>query len=194
MNSRAQRPIATTLALVVSFLVGTECAAAWKAEQGVETPSYAVTEPASTNLNIDSVVLMCEAVHDSSALQLQIYLSDDGPLRPDGVPATRLKAEPRAEIQIDDQVFPVSMLFADDYVVLADSQLGPFPLLSDRLLDAMEDGKRMLLRFDMVGERPGQAPAYDGEAVVELATAAISAVRKCAQTPDARGVAALAGR
>ena len=32
----------------------------WKFEQGVEQPSYAVTEPVRTNLNIESVVLRCE--------------------------------------------------------------------------------------------------------------------------------------
>jgi hypothetical protein len=93
--------IAATLALALSLAIGTDCAAAWKAEEGVDVPSYAVTEPAHSNLNIDSVVLMCEAAADANVLQLKIYLTDDGPLRPDGVAVESLKADPRAEISID---------------------------------------------------------------------------------------------
>src|SRR5689334_8557047 len=95
------RTMAAALALAVSLLVGTDCVAAWRAEADVDVPSYAVTEPASSNLNIDSVVLMCEAAGDANVLQLKIYLTDDGPLRPDGVAAERLKDDPRAEISID---------------------------------------------------------------------------------------------
>lgn len=190
MNPRAQhrrtgRTIAATLALVASFLVGADCAAAWKAEQGVDSPSYAVTEPLSSNLNIDSVVLMCEAAGDVNVLQLKIYLTDDGPLRPDGVAAERLKDEPRAEIAVDGRVFPVSILFADEYAVLADGEHDRFPLLSDGLLDAMTKGKRMTLRFDLKAEQPGQPAAFDGEAQVEVGSAAISAVRRCASPPAA---------
>jgi len=188
MNSRAQyrrnsRSIAATLALAVSFLAGADCAAAWKAEEGVEVPSYAVTEPASSNLNIDSVVLMCEAAGDARILQLKLYLTDDGPLRPDGAAIERLKDDPRAQISVDGHVFPVSILFADEYAVLADGEHDRTPALSDDLLDAMTSGKRMLVRFDLVTEPAGQAAAFDGEAVIELGTAAIAAVRRCATPP-----------
>jgi len=36
----------------------------WEIEQGVEPSSYAVINPVSTNLNIDSVVLACEEAED----------------------------------------------------------------------------------------------------------------------------------
>ena len=39
---------------------GHAMAAGWELERDVETPSYAVIEPESTDLNIDSLVLSCE--------------------------------------------------------------------------------------------------------------------------------------
>ena len=59
-------------------------AVGWELERDVETPSYAVTEPASTNLNIDSVVLSCEQGPSRRGLQLRLYLSGAGPLAPLG--------------------------------------------------------------------------------------------------------------
>src|SRR5690242_319551 len=107
MNSRIQdgrnRTFAATLALIVSLLISADCSAAWKVEEDVETPSYAVTEPTSSNLNIDAVVLMCEATDDARILQLKLYLTDDGPLRPNGVAPEKLKVDPRAEVSIDGQ-------------------------------------------------------------------------------------------
>ena len=87
----------------------------WELEQEVEPPSYALIDPLSTNLNIDSVVLACEEAGDSKVLQLQIYLSTEGPLLPKGATPKQLKADPRAEIAIDGHVFPVDRLFADTY-------------------------------------------------------------------------------
>lgn len=185
MNSYALhcRTVAAMLALVVSTLVGLDCAAAWKAEENVETPSYAVTQPVSSNLNIDTVALMCEAANDATVLQIKVYLTDDGPLRPYGVTVEQLKASPRAEIWIDERIFPVGVLFADEFVVLGNGEYERFPLLSGDLLDAMASGDRMVLRFDLVAEPPGQAAAFDGEAVFELGSAAISVVGRCARRP-----------
>ncbi|MBY0321210.1 MAG: hypothetical protein K2X72_20985 [Reyranella sp.] len=188
MSSRTQhrrnrRTIAALLALAFSFLGGAEGAAAWEVEDGVESPSYAVTEPVSSNLNIDSVVLMCEAAGDATVLQLKIYLTDEGPLRPGRAATEQLKDDPRVEVSIDGRVFPTSLLFADEYVVLADGEHDRTPLLSDRLLDALQGGKHLQLRFDLVAEAPGHAAAFDGEAVIELGSAAIAAVRRCARPP-----------
>lgn len=188
---RNGRALTATLALAVALLVGTDCAAAWKAEEGVELPSYAVAEPASSDLNIDSLVLMCEAAGDVNVLQLKIYLTDDGPLRPEGVAMDRLKPDPRAEVSIDGRVFPVDILFAGEFAVLADGEHDRFPQLSDGLLDAMAGGTRMVVRFDLVAEQPGQPAAFDGEAEVELRSPAISAVRRCVD-PSAAPLASLA--
>ena len=157
----------------------------WTVEQGVEPPSYAVIDPVSTNLNVDTVVLACEQAEDGKVLQLHIYLSTEGPLSPKGVAPRQLKDDPGAEIVVDGRVFPVGILFADIYAVLADGTKGMFPLLSEPLLDAMATGKTMVLRFDLVAERAGQPRAFDGEVVIALQAgaggAAVAAVRRCAE-------------
>ncbi len=159
--------------------------AGWAVEQGTEDPSYAVVEPVTTNLNIDTVVLACEEAWGHRVLQLQLYLTDDGPLQPTYLQLTPLREDPRAAISIDGKTFPVALLFADDYVVLADGQEGPFPLLSEEFLDAMQTGMTMTLRFDMLHEWPGQPPTFDSEAVVDLQAPggwqAIASVRRCSR-------------
>lgn len=156
----------------------------WEPEQGVDPPSYAVIDPQSTDLNIESVVLACEEAGDRRVLQLQIYLSTEGPLLPKGVSPQRLKDDPRAEVAIDSRTFPVGILFADDYAVLADEMEQIFPQLSEDFLDAMEKGRTMTLRFDLVAELAGQPVAFDSEAVIVLQAGGggktVSAVRRCA--------------
>lgn len=161
--------------------------AAWTIEQGTEHPSYAVVEPASSNMNIDAVVLACEYADGIRFLQLQLYLSDDGPLQPKYLPALPLKIAPRAVITIDRRSFPVDLLFAGDYAVLADGREGWFPSLSDRIVAAMQTGMEMTVYFDLWEEPAGELPAFDGQAVVDLqgpgGHEAIVAMRRCAR-PD----------
>jgi hypothetical protein len=165
----------------------------WEIEQGVERSSYAVINPVSTNLNIDSVVLACEEAEDRKVLQLQIYLSTEGPLAPKGVESQLRKDNPRAEIAIDGHVFPVGILFADDYALLVDDTAEMFPLLSEPLLDAMQTGRTMVLRFDLLAEHAGQSATFDGEAVIALQAgaggAAVSAVRRCTNRTTSRSAA-----
>lgn len=155
---------------------------AWRLEQGAVTPSYAAIEPARTNLNIDMVVLACEQAHQGHVLQLQLYLSDDGPLRPIGVSPTDLKDDPSARISIDAAEFPVALLFAGDHVLLADATDGRFPRLSNQLLDALQKGQSMILRFHLAAKQAGHPS--DSEAMVDLraegADQAIAAMRLCA--------------
>jgi hypothetical protein len=156
----------------------------WKIEQGVEIPSYAAVEPTTTNLNVDMVVLACEETRKRKIMQLQLYLSDDGPLRPIGASPGELRDDPRASISIGAQEFPVALLFADDHTVLADSTEDRFPALSDRLIEALQTGPTMILHFDLGAERPGRPASFDGEATVDLRAAggreAIAAMRRCA--------------
>ena len=173
-----------------------ETDAGWTLEQRVDPPSYAMIEPRTRDLNLDVVVLACEQAEDGRVLQLQLYLTNDGPLMPDGVNAGRVKADPRAEIVIDDHVFPVGLLFAEDHVVLSDQTEAMFPRLSIRLLDALEQGTTMRLRFDLVAEPAGEPAAFDGEAVVDLQAGpaeargkAVAAVRRCATDPAPQNVA-----
>ena len=158
-------------------------AVGWELERDVETPSYAVTEPTSTNLNIDSVVLSCEQGPSRRGLQLRLYLSGEGPLAPLGA-GKDLKDDPTVDLAIDGLSHAAQLLFADDFVVVANSADGAMPLLSDALLDVLQAGRRMELRFQLVKVAQGQAPAFDGIAVVDLRAgkggAAVAAVRRCA--------------
>jgi hypothetical protein len=103
-------------------------AVGWELERDVENPSYAVTQPASTDLTIDSVVLSCEQGPSRRGLQL---------------------------------------------------------------LDVLQAGRWMELRFQLVKAARGQAPAFDGIAVVDLQAgrgdAAVAAVRRCASALSAMG-------
>ena len=160
----------------------------WTIEQGTDRPSYGMIAPVTTDLNIDAVVLACEQTGDDRVLQLQLYLADGGPLRSINPNTALEKSQPHASITIDDGVFPADLLFADDYVVLADTQKDFVPMLSDRLLDAMQRGRTMELHFDLLAELPGQPPAFDGEAIVDLQAPggrqAISALRHCAGSDE----------
>ena len=160
-------------------------AAGWALEANVASPSYAVAEPASTDLNIDAVVLSCEQGPDRRGVQLRLYLSGSGPLTPKG--AAAVKDDPRVELVVDGVTQTAELLFADDFVVVADAADGTMPLLSDALLDKLQAGKRLELRFDLVQEPRGQAPSFDGSAVVDLQAGsggrAVVAVRRCADQP-----------
>jgi len=167
--------------------------AGWVLEQDVATPSYALTEPLSTDLNIDTLVLSCEQGASRRGLQLRIYLSGDGPLAPHGG-AENLKDTPSVQLVIDEAKHPAQLLFADDFVVVADSADGVLPLLSNTLVDSLQAGRRLELRFDLVNAIPGQSsagqtPAFS-KAVVDLQAGAggeaVAALRRCANESDQR--------
>jgi hypothetical protein len=157
--------------------------AGWELERDVEVPSYALTEPASTNLNIDSVVLSCEQGPGRRGLQLRLYLAGEGPLAPLGA-RKDLKDDPMVDLIIDGLSHSAQLFFADVFVVVADSADGAMPLMSDALLDAMQAGQRLELRFQLVKVAYGKPPAFDGIAVVDLQAggggAAVAVVRRCA--------------
>ena len=81
-----------TGACLAPVLAGDVEATGWTLEQGVDPPSYALIEPRSRNLNLDVVVLACEQAEDHRVLQLQLYLTNDGPLMPDGAAAGQAPA------------------------------------------------------------------------------------------------------
>jgi hypothetical protein len=161
-------------------------AAGWALEANVSSPSYAVVEPMSTDLNVDVVVLSCEQGPERRGLQLRLYLSGTGPLALKAATAA-LKDDPRVELVIDGVSQAAELLFADNFVVVADAADGTMPLLSDAFLDKLQAGRRLELRFDLVQEPRGQAPSFDGSAVVDLQAGpggrAVAAVRRCADQP-----------
>jgi hypothetical protein len=157
--------------------------AGWTLEANVSSPSYAVVEPASTDLNVDTVVLSCEQGPDRRGLQLRLYLSGAGPLAPKAGAVT-LKDDPKVELSIDGVSQTADLLFADDFVVVADAADGTMPLLSDALVEKLQAGRKLELKFDLVQEPRGQAAAFDGSAVVDLQAGpggrAVAAVKRCA--------------
>src|SRR4051794_22351148 len=118
--------------------------ASWELERNVETPSYAVIEPESTDLNIDSLVLSCEQGPLRRGLQLRLYPSGPGTLYPQDTGDST--ADPTVELAIDGASYVVQVLFADTFAVVADSADGVMPMLSHTLLDALQAGERMELR------------------------------------------------
>ena len=176
---------ASLAALAASALAGAPNArpvGGWEVEKNVDAPSYAVAEPSRTDLNIDSVVLLCEQGPRTPVLQLRLYLSGNGPLAPVGVAS--LKDDPTVELAIDGGTHPVKLLFADDFVVVADATEGTMPLLSSKVLDALQAGRRMDLRFHYMQESKGRARPFEASASVDLQAgpggAAVAAVRRCA--------------
>jgi hypothetical protein len=173
------------LAAPLALLLLTDQALAgsgWELEKGVEAPSYALAEPTSTDLNIDTVVLSCEQGADRRGLQLRLFLTDAGPLAPRR--KVTLKDDPAVEIAVDGVSHRAELFFADDSVLVADSADGPVPMLSEGLIDALQAGQKLELRFDLAQELRGQAAGFDGTAVVDLQAgrggAAVAAVRRCA--------------
>lgn len=159
----------------------------WSLEAGTNTPTFASISPKSNNTTLETVVLSCEETPHSRVLQLQLFTISGGPLEPAYMQLHRLKSSPGVTITIDRRVFPVMLLSADGYAVVADTLDGLYPALSGRLLEAMETGATMTLHFDLLEEWPGDPPYFDTEAVVELQAAgapeAIRALRRCAQPP-----------
>jgi hypothetical protein len=162
----------------------------WVLEKDVDVPSYAVVEPARTDVNIDSIVLSCEHGPQRTGLQLRLYLTEAGPLAPQrvgalaGARAAALKDDPALELAIDGVSHAVRLAFAGDSVIVADAADGITPMLSETLVGALQRGRRLELRFHLLHKAPGQAPSVDGTAVVELQAgrggAAVAAVRRCA--------------
>ena len=156
---------------------------AWKIESYFPPALYAVGEPTQTNLNVASIVLACEHADDRYVIQFELYLTNEGPLLPHGADATQLKASPRAEVEIDDRIYPVRLLFGDDHAVLADDEVEGLAVVSEPLVDAMAKGKAMTLRLDLLAEPPGMKAAFDGAALIDLREdgggAAIRAMQRC---------------
>jgi len=160
----------------------------WMLEPGTSNPSWAMIEPASTDLNVDTVRLACEEGPVGRFVQLQLYQTDEGFLAPSGAPSGPTKQDPRADITIDGQRFAVSLAFAENYAVLGDEGDRSWPKVSERLLRMLEAGKTMTLRTDILAE-PAGPPAFDSRLVVNLQSPgkveAIRAMLRCIESAQA---------
>jgi hypothetical protein len=153
----------------------------WITEPGVSPPSYAVTEPIDSDLSVDTSVLLCSETPHGRVIEFDLYLSEPGLLLPNGADPHSRKDNPSVEIVIDDRTFGADLLFADEYVVVADGVGGHQPFLSEGLLDALQYGRTMVLRFDLLREGADQLRRFDSQLVVDLrfGQTAIAAVRRC---------------
>lgn len=165
---------------VVSRLYAADVSKGWRLEPQ-EPPSFAVIDPASTNLNIDSVVLVCGELQGRRGLQLELYLSTPGPLLPDGATADQLNRAPRVEVVVDEVTFAADIFFADEFFILVD-QDGDGTMVSNGLLDALERGRTMIVRFDVLMD-VDPAEAFDGELRLDLQAGqggkALAKLRRC---------------
>jgi len=162
----------------------------WGTEPGVSPPSYALTEPTESDLNVDTVVLVCSETGQGRALELDLYLAEPGPLLPNNADPRWLKERPSVEISIDGRTFRADLLFSDDHVVVTDASDRRRPILSAALLDAMQSGRTMVLRFDLLKESPDGASRFDSLLVIDLRSgqSAIASVRRCT-SPNAYAAA-----
>lgn len=155
----------------------------WALVRQDESPRiYAITKSMRTNLNLAAVVLACEQIERRNSVQLQLYPSNQEPILPAGASPEDMKEEPRAELAIDDRSYPVQVAFGGDYALVMDVVDGDLPVLSTRLLEALEAGKNLRLRFDLVREAKGQPASFDGDVEIDLqageGTSALATVRR----------------
>lgn len=164
----------------------------WRLERAAKGPTYAFTHPATTNIDIDTVVLTCSEVEQSTVLQLELYPSGSLPLIPSGASAKDLRESPHLQLLVDGRSYPVSMHFADDHILVADAAIGEMPVVSRALVDAMANGHTMNLRFQLVATHSAGESTYDGEATIELQAgrggAVLGAVRDCRPEDDDRAL------
>lgn len=148
-------------------------------------PAFAVARPQATNVNVDAIALTCVMVGERTGLEIELHVPPPGPLLPVGATADQLRQVPQAEIAIDGVRFPAQLMFSDDFAVLVDQSVGRAPMLSEPLLQAMQQGRRMVIRLDLLEESQGVA----GQIVIDLQAgrggAAVAEVRRCAGlSPD----------
>ena len=146
------------LTVAASFLLaGCPGEVGWKVTRQTDTPTiFAITTPVSTNLNVRSVVLACEESYEKGkSLQLQIYPTNLEPILPRGASRDSMKDRPTAELLVDGKPFPILIAFGGDYALLLDREDGTEPLLTAPLLDALETGHSMVVRFDLLREPAG---------------------------------------
>ena len=160
--------------------------AGWQVELGTDQPRFATIRPATSSLNLDALVLNCHDAGDATVVQLELYASD-AYLLPAGVQPTDLREHPRIRAIVDGKFLPVALFMADDYSVVADTVVARSPALSEKFLDALQDGRELVLQFDLVAKPGDRVPQYDAEASVDLRAGiggkAVADVRRCV-TPD----------
>ena len=131
----------------------------WQLERDVDSPTYAFIEPAITDLDVDVMVLSCEPTERKSGLQLRLYPPEPGPFR--SAQSSPIELAPDVVIDIDGRRYAARLLFADDFVVVANAADGAVPVGADREAlhdEAAHDGDLSLLQRD-TGVRDHRRPS-----------------------------------
>ena len=178
--------IAGLASAIVGLVLSREALAeqpGWSLRDGEGATLYALSTPSERTLNVKAVVLACEAIEGRKVLQIRLYPDGRGPLLPKGAKRGQLKEEARAQLEVDGTVHQVELSFGGDYALVTDQVEADLPYLSRPLADKIEHGNRLVLRFDLIKDKPG-GPEFDAEATVDLKAGdggkAIAAVqRRC---------------
>ncbi len=153
----------------------------WQLERDVDSPTYAFLEPTISDLDIDVMVLSCEQTERKVGLQLRLYPSEPGPLR--SSQSASVDLDPDIVIEIDGRRHAAQLLFADDFVVVADAADGPVPLLSPYLLGSLQTGRHFVMKLHPIGasrlSTPTPALQITADLQVGIGGAAVAAVRRC---------------
>ena len=160
--------------------------AGWQLERDVDSPTYAFLEPASSDLDIDVIVLSCEQDGRQVGLQLRLYPLAPGPLRSSRSASVDLA--PDIVIEIDGRRHAAQLLFADDFVVVADATEGPMPVLSAALVASLQTGRHFSMRLHPAGLLPSATAVAAFRITADLQAGiggtAVTALRRCGAPSD----------
>jgi hypothetical protein len=155
--------------------------AGWQLERDVDFPTYAFLEPTTSDLDIDVMVLSCEQTGRKVGLQLRLYPSEPGPLRSSHSAPVDLESE--IVIEIDGRRHAAQLLFADDFVVVADASDGAVPVLSASLVASLQTGRHLMMKLRMVKASPSSIPTPPFRIIAELQAGiggtAVNTLRRC---------------
>lgn len=136
--------------------------AEWRFENGV-----AIGTPRSTNSTLEAVVVAC-----GDPFQIELYSRDDGPVLPEsGGTADYFYTPGKIVASVDDHDYPLVAAGSDIAVVLfsegtvAENHLAP---VDRQLMEAMRDGARLALHFDITPANAADGSPYETFAIIPL--------------------------
>lgn len=158
----------------------------WQLERDVDSPTYAFIEPTITNLDVDVMVLSCEPTERKSGLQLRLYPPEPGPFR--SAQSSPVELAPDVVIDIDGRRYAARLLFADDFVVVANAADGPVPVLSASLVASLQTGRQFTMRLHTLEATPSSRATPAFEIIADLQAGvggtAIGVLRRCCTPND----------
>ena len=164
-----------------------DAGAGWQLERDVDSPTYAFIEPTIADLDIDVIVLSCEPIGQRVGLQLRLYPLEPGPLRSSH--STPVTLDPDVVIEIDGRRHHARLLFADDFVVVADAADGAVPILSSPLVASLQAGRDLTMTLHSIEASPTSVPITSLQITADLQAGiggtAIATLRRCAAPNDA---------